>query len=107
MSPEDNDNAPNNAPDENTSEFEERVKSQVQDKSTWLRLFFMLLFIVIFYFVFFIACAVGILQFFARIFSGKPLASLYDFNSTLADYSKDLVAYITFASDAKPYPFKE
>lgn len=87
--------------------FEEQVKAQVKDTGTWLRLFYVVLFAAIFYAVFFVTCAVGIIQFVARIFSGKPLTSLHDFNSTLADYARDLVAYVTYASDKKPFPFKE
>lgn len=89
------------------SSLEEQVKTQVKDKGTWLRLFFMLIFGVILYSVFFVTCAVAIIQFVARLLSGKPLASLAEFNSTLADYARDLVAYLTYASDRKPFPFKE
>jgi hypothetical protein len=92
---------------EETSSLEEQVKTQVKDKSNWLRLFFMLIFAVIFYAVFFVTCAVALIQFFARLLSGKPLSSLADFNTTLADYSRDLVAYLTYISDRKPFPFKE
>ncbi len=87
--------------------LEDQVKTQVQDKNTWLRLFFMLLFAIIFYAVFFVTCTVALIQFLARLLSGKPLASLADFNITLSDYARDLVAYLTYVSDKKPFPFKE
>jgi hypothetical protein len=87
--------------------LEDQVKAQVQDKGNWLRLFFMLLFAIIFYAVFFVTCVVAIIQFVARLMSGKPLASLADFNVTLSDYARDLVAYLTYASERKPFPFKE
>jgi hypothetical protein len=96
--------------DENSEDktaFEEQVKSNVQNKNTWLRLFFLALFAVIYYVVFFVAIGVGFIQFVAGKFSGKPLSSLQEFNATLADYSRELVAYITYASDKKPFPFKE
>lgn len=94
-------------PNDTPNAFEEQVKTQVKDKNTWLRLFYIILFALIFYVVFFVVCASGIIQFVARILSGAPLTSLHDFNSKLADYSKELVAYVTFASDTKPFPFKE
>jgi hypothetical protein len=92
---------------EETSSLEEQVKTQVKDKGTWLRLFFMVIFAVIFYAVFFVTCTVAFVQFSARLLSGKPLSSLAEFNATLADYARDLVAYLTYASDRKPFPFKE
>ncbi len=95
----------NNPSDSNT--IEDQIKSQVQNTGTWVRLFFTLLFIVIFYVVFLITTAVALIQFVTRILTGKPLGSLMDFNAKLAEYSRDLVAYITYASDAKPFPFKE
>lgn len=92
---------------QNNNPLEDQIKSQVQDTGTWVRLFFTLLFIVIFYVVFFITSAVALIQFVTRILTGKPLGSLMDFNSKLAEYARDLVAYITYASDDKPFPFKE
>lgn len=97
----------NQIPGESPNPLEEKIKTQVQDMNTWLRLFYMLLFIFIFYFVFAATCVVGLLQFVARILSGKTLATLGDFNTKLADYAHDLVAFITFASDKKPFPFSE
>lgn len=87
--------------------IEDQIKSQVQDTGTWVRLFFTVLFIMIFYVVFGITAIVALIQFATRILTGKPLGSLYDFNQKLAEYARDLVAYITYASDAKPFPFKE
>lgn len=89
------------------SELEEKIKTNVKDMNTWLRLFYMVLFAVILYAVFFITVGIGFIQFVARILSGKTLDSLTDFNQTLADYARDLVAFVTFRSDKKPFPFKE
>lgn len=93
-------------PNENVSALEEKIKTQVKDMNTWLRLFFMVFFIVIFYFVYAITCIVGLLQFVARLITGTTFANLSDFNANLATYAKDLVAFITFSSDKKPFPFK-
>jgi hypothetical protein len=98
---------PDNMSDNETPPLEDQIKSQVQNTHTWVRLFFMALFMAIFYVVFFITGAVAIMQFVTRILTGKPLSSLMDFNAKLAEYARDLVAYITYASDAKPFPFKE
>ncbi len=96
---------PNDAPP--PSSLEEQVKTQVKDKGTWLRLFYMALFAVIFYAVFAVTCVTAVIQFCARILSGRPLSGLNDFNATLAGYARDLVSYLTYASDRKPFPFKE
>lgn len=93
--------------DDGKSDLEERITREVRDTGTWLRLFYMLVFMIAFYFVYIITCSAGIIQFFARLFSGAPLASLVDFNGKLAEYARELVAYITYASNDKPFPFKE
>jgi hypothetical protein len=98
-SPQDNDS--------NRSPLEEQIRTQITDINTWLRLFYMALFMVVFYIVYAITCVVGIIQFFAGIFTGKTLASLSEFNAKLSDYARDVVAYITYASSKKPFPFKE
>ena len=92
---------------ENPNPLEDQIKSQVKDTSTWVRLFFIILFMTIFYVEYFITGIVAIIQFVTRILTGKPLASLLDFNLKLSEYARDLVAYTTYASDQKPFPFKE
>jgi hypothetical protein len=92
---------------ENSQGIEEQIKSQVKDSGTWLRLFFMFLFMFIFYLIFVITGLVGIIQFVARIVSGKTLDSLGDFNRKLSSYAQEVVAYITYSSDKKPFPFSE
>lgn len=97
----------NSSSHESDPGLEEKIKNQVKDMNTWLRLFYMLVFGVVFYAVFFITVAISLIQFVANILSGKRLGSLDDFNQTLADYARDLVAFLTFRSDRKPFPFKE
>lgn len=101
------DEMPSDNQPETQSDIEKNIRAQVQNKDTWLRVFFMAVFLVIFYAVFFVTLGIAVIQFFARLLSGKSLASLDDFNRTLATYAHDIVAYVTFASDAKPFPFKE
>ncbi len=107
MSEQQHNPSPDSGKGEDTVNIEIQIKSQVQNTGTWVRLFFTLLFIVIFYGVFLITSGVAVIQFVTRILTGKPLGSLTDFNSRLADYARDLVAYITYASNQKPFPFKE
>ena len=95
------------APLENSNAIEDQIKSQVKDSGTWLRLFFMFLFMFIFYLIFVITGLVGLIQFVARIISGKTLDSLGDFNRKLSSYAQEVVAYITYSSDKKPFPFSE
>ncbi len=100
-------NKNDNPYDQQPPTLEENVKTQVKDKNTWLRLLLIVLFGAVFYAVFFITCIVGVIQFIARVLTGKPLASLREFSLTLSEYAQELVNYITYVSDVKPYPFKE
>lgn len=71
----------------------------------WKRLVFALLFAVIGWFTFWIALALGVLQFIFVGFERKPNEDLKRLNKNLSQYLRDLIAYITFARDEKPFPF--
>jgi hypothetical protein len=98
-----------NAPEssDNVKALEDQIKANVKDSSNWLRLFTMLVFMVIFYGVFVVTGVVGIIQFLARLMTGKTIGGLNSFIERLSDYAREVTAYITYATDKKPFPFSE
>jgi hypothetical protein len=104
--PDKPDNASDNARN-NARDLEDQIKANVKDTSNWLRLFTMLVFMVIFYGVFVVTGVVGIIQFLSRLVTGKTINGLSSFINRLSDYSREVTAYITYATDRRPFPFSE
>jgi Domain of unknown function (DUF4389) len=81
--------------------FERHVKSG----STWLRLFFMLVVAILWSVSRFVTAAVIVIQFFWVLFTGETNAGLLRFGAQLARYSYQLISYLTFNTEARPFPF--
>jgi hypothetical protein len=86
--------------DEEKSEFERNVKS----RSTWLRLVFMILFAVLYGLSRVVTAAVVVVQFFHVLLTGDTNEQLKTFGHSLAIYSYQVVEYLTFNSETRPYP---
>ncbi|MBI1272664.1 MAG: DUF4389 domain-containing protein [Alphaproteobacteria bacterium] len=81
------------------------LKKNVSDGGTWLRFVFMIVCGVAFYFAATLALAITLFQFVAKLFSGKVFDGLSDFGGNLSVYLGQVVSYMTFASDERPFPF--
>lgn len=84
-----------------SSNLEENVKQ----KSTWLRLFFMVVLALIYGLSRFVIGTVVIIQFFYVLLTGETKDELKAFGHSLAIYSFEIVDYLTFNNDVKPFPF--
>lgn len=69
------------------------------------RLFFALGFAVAAWFVFWTAIFLGVAQFVITAVNGKTNDELKDFTLRLVQYLWELLAYIAFVRDEKPFPF--
>lgn len=83
------------------SAFEEHVKS----RSTWLRLVFMIIMWVLYEVTRFVTAVVVILQFLHVLFTGETNPRLKDFGQSLAAYTHQMVSYLTFNTEVRPFPF--
>lgn len=84
---------------------EEDLKKNVKDKDTWLRFVYLVMFGVVFYLCSMLAFACSVFQFLAKLFSGSSFEGLSEFGDSLATYLSQVIRYMTFASDEKPFPF--
>ena len=53
----------------------------------------------------FVLGAVVIFQFLTKLFTGEPNQQLRNLGQNLGSYLRDIVAFLTFASEEKPFPF--
>ncbi len=85
--------------------MDDDLKMNLTARQTWLRALFMILFGVAFYIAEIVLGIVAVVQFLSALFSGRPLDRLAGFGAQLAAWIGQVVAYLTFASEARPFPF--
>lgn len=100
-----NDNPPaDHVRPENTASgipIEENIKS----RSTWLRLLFMFVFYVIGTVTTAVLSVVVLLGFFWVLFTGEKNGQLQQAGQVIADYLYEIIRYLTFNTEDKPFPF--
>lgn len=82
------------------NELQENTK-----KGDWYRLPYMILFAILFNITEFVIYVVMIIQFLLRLITGQGNDRLFILGQNIASYVSQLVEYLTFVSDKKPYPF--
>ena len=87
---------------QSSSELEKNVKQ----KSTWVRLFFMIVLAVLYGLSRVVIGAVVVIQFFYVLLTGETKEQLKSFGHSLAIYSYEVIDYLTFNTDDKPFPFE-
>ena len=83
------------------------IEQHLKSRSTWLRLFFMLVFWVLAGITTFVASVVIILGFFWVLFTGETNARLQTAGKSIAAYIYQIISYLTYNSEEKPFPFGE
>ena len=81
--------------------LEENIKS----RSTWMRLLFMVVFYVLAMLASAVGSAVVVLGFLWVLFTGEKNRQLQQAGQVIAGYIYDIIRYLTFNSEDKPYPF--
>lgn len=82
-----------------------RIDEHLKSRSTWMRLLFMVLFLVLYGISRLVVTAVIVIQFLHVLFTGEPNQPLLRFGQSLATYTYQIVAYLTFVTDVRPFPF--
>lgn len=75
------------------------------DRRTWERLVYTLLFVVAFNLAEFVLWTIAAIQFLFKLATGDSNARLRDFGQGLGTFIYDVVLFLTFKSDRKPFPF--
>ncbi|USG61831.1 DUF4389 domain-containing protein [Sneathiella marina] len=80
------------------------VKTNVKSKSTWTRLVFIILFAITYRIASIVLFAITIIQFLKALFTGSPFPQLQSFGGSLAEYNKQVVEFLSYQSEEKPFP---
>lgn len=98
--------------DGNTStggEFDERdrkdFEGNIKSKPTWIRFLYMLAFLIIGNLVGLVAFVVVALNFLVVLIHGEPNPRLKQAGATIAEYLAEIVRFLSFNTETKPFPF--
>jgi hypothetical protein len=83
----------------------DQLKENVKRRGIWLRLLYMIVLAVAFHVAEFVICVVVVFQFLTSLLTGEPNAQLLNLGRAVGVYLRDIVAFLTFATEDKPYPF--
>ncbi|MGH8194768.1 MAG: DUF4389 domain-containing protein [Woeseiaceae bacterium] len=83
------------------------LEGNLKSRDTWLRLLFMIVLVLIYGLSRIVVAAVVVLQFFWVLLTGETNVRLKALGHSLATYTYQIVLYLTFNSDERPFPFDQ
>ncbi len=81
------------------------IKENAKNIDVWIRGLFIVVFAVIFYFLFILIWLIVIFQFLMKLITTNLNEQLLDFSEALNKYVSQILLYITFKSEERPFPF--
>ncbi len=81
------------------------IQENIKRSSIWLRLVYMVVLGIAFHVAEFVIWVVVVFQFLTSLFTGKPNDRLTRLGRNLAHYIKQIMVFLTFAGEGKPFPF--
>ena len=83
----------------------DRIKHNLKQQDTWLRLLFIAIYAAVLWVTSIVLVFVVVLQFLSVLFTRETQPNLLRFGASLAEFVRQTVAYLTFNSEYKPFPF--
>ena len=88
-----------------SSAEESPLAKNLKSKSIWMRLLFMLVVTFLYSISRIVVGAVVVVQFFWVLFTGETNEKLKVFGNSLATYTNQIILYLTFNTEERPFPF--
>ncbi|MDH3430082.1 MAG: DUF4389 domain-containing protein [Gammaproteobacteria bacterium] len=82
-----------------------KIEKNLKSRATWLRLLFMCIFGLLISLAGMVGTAIVVLGFLWVLFTGEVNRELRQVGQSLASYMYEIVRYLTFNSEQKPFPF--
>lgn len=92
---------------ETIDDVEPSWKERLLSADHWLRFVFMVLFAIILGLVSYVITVLVILQFIWALVSGEGNDKLREFGSSLSQYIYQILRFLTYNSEDKPFPFAD
>lgn len=81
------------------------LKQNIKEKNTWMRGFYMLLFVIFISVVRLVVFVIVVFQFLSALLTRKTNQRLLKLGQSLSTYAYQILVYITYNSEHRPYPF--
>ena len=85
----------------------EELKENLAKQSKWLRLLWMVGFSFLYYFAMLILWLIVVTQFLFTLFTNSPNENILKLSAGFRNYMVQVLDFITYQSDDKPFPFSE
>lgn len=85
----------------------EQLKENISNKNQWTRIIYMVLFAIILYLSMMVVWLVVLVQLLFALITGKPHQDIADFAADLTQYVYRIVAFLTYTSEYRPFPFSD
>ena len=82
-----------------------KIEQNVRSRTTWLRLLFMSLYGVIISLTGMVGIVIVVFGFFWVLFTGEVNRELRQVGQAIANYMYEIIRYLTFNTEDKPFPF--
>lgn len=83
----------------------DELKENFLSRSTWIRAAYMLVFVIIYSIAKILIVAVVIFQLLSKLLFGQANAQLLKLGHSLAIFIYQIISYLTYNTDDKPFPF--
>ncbi|MGK0374809.1 MAG: hypothetical protein ACJA2E_001281 [Arenicella sp.] len=83
------------------------MSNKYEGKEGWMRVLFVALFWIVFYLTQLVLAALVVAQCAFTLISGAPNAQLLIFGDSLSRYVQEILRFVTFNSDQRPFPFSD
>ena len=90
---------------ESPLEMNPHLKEHITAKTTWIRGLYILLFAIFYSIAEILVIAVVLFQFLSTLLTGNNNLQLLRFGRQLSDFVRQLLMFITYNSEEKPFPF--
>ncbi|WP_082087056.1 DUF4389 domain-containing protein [Teredinibacter purpureus] len=87
--------------------MDEQLKSNLTSSKHWFRLIYMVLFAVFLQLALSVMWILVVIQFLFALITGNDNKKLRTFGGSLIDYIADTIAFLTYNSEDKPFPFSD
>lgn len=87
--------------------MDDKLIDNLKSESRWLRLLFMVLYAMGAYIAAFLVLMVAIIQAVHGFVKGEPNARLLSFSAGLNSFLYQVMQYLTYNSETKPFPFSD
>lgn len=87
--------------------MDQQLKSNLTSSKHWIRLVYMLLFAFFLYVASFVVGILVIVQFLFALVTGSDNRKLRELGGSLTIYIKEVLLFLTFNSEFKPFPFAD